>query len=480
MIETLLPIKIPPGYKRTGTKYDAKGRWYDGNLVRWREGVMQPIGGWRIASNTAGFPLDAIGGSTTVATMARWLSSNGERIVVAVDSKVVANDSTGGGTGAWTDISAAGWATGAVLVPFGGHLIAWSGVGLYTWDGNMANDFTAIAGVAARNVVVTPERFLVALGAGTPYNPRLVQWADQETETVWTPSPTNQAGSLELQTDGEILLGRPLKGQTMILTTTDAWSMTYIGGQFVYSFRKEGDKCGCISKFAAAAVDDRLFWMGRKGFFMYDGFVRPLPCEVADKVFGELSASQKVAQPSSINITAMTVAAMNEVWWFYSTTGNTPNRQVVYNYLTNHWEFHALDRVAGLDAGYGRFPLMIASTNSQVYEHEHPLGQRFGGPSYAESGPFELSSGDRTMLVQRIVPDGSNLADTQLTVYSSFFPVEAETTNGPYSLANPIDVRFKGRQIRLKVNGSIGNDTAADGTWRFGTPRLGVIPSSRR
>lgn len=478
MIEKLIPIKLPPGYKRTGTIYDAKGRWYTGNLVRWREGVMQPIGGWLQAANSAGFLLDDIG-STTSGEIVRWLSSNGERIVVTVDTKVVANDSTGGGTGAWTDISPASWATGATLMPFGGHLIAWSGISLYVWDGTMASDFAVLGGSpTARNVVVTPERFIVALGS--TLSPRIVQWPDQETETVWTPTPTNQAGSLELQTDGEILLGRALKGQTMILTTTDCWSMTYIGGQAVYSFRKEGDKCGAVSKKCAVAVDDRLFWMGRKGFFVYDGFVRPLPCEVWDKVYGELSTLAKLSIASSINFSAMSVAAYNEIWWFYSTTGNTPNRQVVYNYLTNHWEFHQLDRIAGVDATYGRFPMMLDSANGRVYEHEHPQGTRAGGPSFAESGPFELGDGDQTMLVQRIVPDGSNLSDAQMTVFSSFFPVDSETTNGPYSLANPTDVRFKGRQVRVKVNGTLGIDSAADGTWRFGTPRLGVIPSSRR
>ena len=42
----LLPIKIPPGFFRNGTQYQVKNRWYKGNLIRFSEGRIRPIGGW--------------------------------------------------------------------------------------------------------------------------------------------------------------------------------------------------------------------------------------------------------------------------------------------------------------------------------------------------------------------------------------------------------------------------------------------------
>ena len=42
----LVPLAIQPGVYRNGTEYQAKGRWYDTNLVRWREGKLEPVGGW--------------------------------------------------------------------------------------------------------------------------------------------------------------------------------------------------------------------------------------------------------------------------------------------------------------------------------------------------------------------------------------------------------------------------------------------------
>jgi len=42
-----IPIKLPPGFFRNGTEYEAGARWYDGNLVRWENGRIKPVGGWR-------------------------------------------------------------------------------------------------------------------------------------------------------------------------------------------------------------------------------------------------------------------------------------------------------------------------------------------------------------------------------------------------------------------------------------------------
>ncbi len=59
-VMALFPLKLPPGMSRPGTKYDAKGRWFDGTLVRWFEGVMQAIGGWQEIEE-AGSVLDLTG-----------------------------------------------------------------------------------------------------------------------------------------------------------------------------------------------------------------------------------------------------------------------------------------------------------------------------------------------------------------------------------------------------------------------------------
>ena len=42
----LIPITPPAGIVKNGTDYTNKGRWVDGNLVRFENGYLKPIGGW--------------------------------------------------------------------------------------------------------------------------------------------------------------------------------------------------------------------------------------------------------------------------------------------------------------------------------------------------------------------------------------------------------------------------------------------------
>ena len=51
---SLIDLNIPPGVYRNGTDLQGQGRWRDANLVRWHDGLMRPIGGWRTRSQTAG------------------------------------------------------------------------------------------------------------------------------------------------------------------------------------------------------------------------------------------------------------------------------------------------------------------------------------------------------------------------------------------------------------------------------------------
>lgn len=494
MIEKLIPFKLPPGMYHNGTRYDAKGRWYDGNWVRWREGQLQAMGLFRRARQTASSSDQAGIGALLFGRILSLQTANGPRIVAAVvkTGSVVglfAFDPSGSGT-TWSDITPVGLTASAqwTLDVFGNLLLAQHAGQIYTWDGVLANKAVEITGdpFGLAGAFTTPERFLVALAPGATTDYTKVQWADQETSSVWTPTPTNAAGDINLATRGRLVGGAAAKGQSLIWTNLDVWSMTYIGGSLIYSFRQEGTGCGLIGPNASVAADGRMFWMGLNGFYVYDGFVRQLRCDVHDKIFGAGGLNRDLGSGSIFNpVTTMHMSLAGEVWWYYPNgTATTNNSYVVYNYREDIWYFGSIDRIAGYDAGVSVLgvtstPLMLDATNGFLFEHEQNstfTGTGHSGVSaYAESGPVEIGDGDRLMSIQRIEPDGVNLTDVQLTIFSAMDPVSSETTNGPYSLANPTDVRVKARQVRLKVS-----EATANTSWRLGTPRFGVIPSSRR
>jgi hypothetical protein len=322
----------------------------------------------------------------------------------------------------------------------------------------------ANAPVSNDAIIVTEERFLFALGAGG--NPRKVQWSDRENNTVWAPSATNQAGDIELQTGGRIMLGIKARGQALILTNLDAHTATYTGGQFVYGFERVGTACGAVSRRCAAGVDMGVFWMGARGFYLFSGGqVQEVPCEVSDFVFNDTNNAQKS------KVHAVANAEFNEVWWFYPSRESTEcNRYVSFNYAENHWSIGEIDRTSGIDRGAFNNPIWFSS-NGKAYNHESGANLN-GYLAYAQSGPFEM--GETVMAATMLVPDEKTRGQVSATFKTRFYPNGDETTHGPYSLEAPTDVRFTGRQVAMRV---VGEPNTA---WRWGQPRLDVRAGGRR
>ena len=61
-----------------------------------------------------------------------------------------------------------------------------------------------------------------------------------------------------------------------------------------------------------------------------------------------------------------------------------------------------------------------------------------------------------------------------MTFKTRFHPNDTETSLGAFTLTNPTDVRFTGRQIRMKVQG------VGDTDWRSGVMRIEATAGGRR
>jgi hypothetical protein len=354
---------------------------------------------------------------------------------------------------------------------WGEYLIACSNADgkLYEWQLGFTTPTLAavIANAPTSNkaVLVTAERIMFALGAGG--NPRKIQWSDQEDNTVWTPAGTNQAGDYELATPGTLLAGKRVKGVNLLFTDVDVHTAQYVGAPFVYGFEKAGSGCGLISAQAVAAIDTAAIWMSRAGFWIYDGYVKPLPSDVSDYVFGNMNFNQASKVYSVHN------SKFGEIWWYYpSSASNENDSYVTFNYRENHWNIGTLARTAGTDSGVFINPLMV-STDGFIYEHE--VGFAYDSASlFAESGPVQIGNGDNIMSVRQVVPDEQTLGEAVVSFKTRNYPTGTQSTFGPYTAANPTSVRFSGRQVNMKVTGN----TLAD--WRVGTMRLDAVPAGKR
>jgi len=490
-----IPIKLPPGIYRNGTEYQSAGRWYDANLVRWYENTLRPMGGWR--KRATGQMSGLCRGFIT------WRDNSANRFIAAgTHTKLYAMNEAGtlkeitptGFTAGIADaVSKTGYGystygslaygtarpdTGTItpattwsMDTWGEYLVACSSSDgkLYEWQLGFTTPTLAAAITNAptgnKALLVTQERILFALGAGG--NPRKVQWCDQENNTQWTPAGDNLAGDYELATPGSLIAGKRVKGVNLLFTDVDVHTAQYVGAPFVYGFEKAGSGCGLISAQAVAAIDTAAIWMSKAGFWIYDGYVKPLPSDVSDYVFDNLNFNQ------ASKVYAVHNSKFGEIWWYYPSNGSTENDSyVTFNYRENHWNIGLLARTAGADSGVFANPLMV-STDGFVYEHE--VGFAYDSASlFAESGPVQLGNGDNIMSVRQVVPDEQTLGEAVVSFKTRNYPTGTQSTFGPYTAANPTSVRFSGRQVNVKVTGN----TLAD--WRIGVMRLEAIPAGKR
>ena len=490
----LIPINIQPGVYRNGTQYQSKGRWFDANLVRWYEGTMRPVGGWRkrASSQLSGKCRGLLTWRTNA--NARWIALGTHSNLYVMNE-----------AGTLTDITPAGFTTGnadALLnLAYGGgpyglfsygtpradtgtvtpattwtldnwgeYLLACSNADgkIYEWDLDTNNDGVALTNAPVNNkaVMVTAERFVFALGAGG--NARRVAWCDQENNTSWTASITNQAGDIDLETSGSIVAGKRLRGVNLIFTDVDVHTAQYQGPPFVYGFERIATGCGVISAQSVAAVESVAYWWSPSGFFMYDGFVRPLKCDVLDYVTQNLSSVQRS------KIYAVANNQFGEVWWFYpSATGTEVDSYVAYNYRENHWTIGTLGRTAGTDRGVFTYPIMV-STDGYVYEHEVGVEYDNGAP-YAESGPIEFGNGDRVLVAKQLIADEKTQGSVSVQFKTKFTPNASEGTKSYTIDSNYTPVRFTGRQIAMRVTGVTPNTD-----WRGGVMRLDATQGGER
>ena len=524
MAQNLVPLDIPPGVFQNGTGLQARGRWRDANLVRWVEGALQPIRGWRrrqvdgvdmqvsgvgraalLWHTNAGAVMMAIGTSDVVAPGDPPMSHL-YVIENATDiQEVTPGDLTSGyadasvfdgyGMGDYgeddygtprdmsdDDASYANYRPASMwtLGNWGENLIAHLPEDRRIFEVPPGGAATQIAGspLASAGFIVTNERILMALGCDD--NPRLIKWSAQENNTDWVATDLNQAGDRELPTNGTIITGRATPDGVIIWTTEDVWIGRYIGPPYVYGFTALAGKCSLASRQAIAVIDSRVVWMGNNGFWMYDSVLQPLQCDVGDFLFKHTNTPQMSKAWATVN------HGMNEVVFFYpSEESNEVNRYVAWNYHDGWWGVGKFARTCGVPAGLaGPYPILVTPDG---FLYNHGVGFDYEGADppmpFIESWPMELGEGDRQMMVQSLVPDELQLGDVEVTFKTSHYPTFDPTkpldqqgikTYGPYTLANPTNPRLAAREVIVRFDGV--NPTE----WRIGRMRLGLRPMGSR
>ena len=368
-------------------------------------------------------------------------------------------------------------------------------------------------------VYVSDNRFVFAFGANdygsAVQNPMLFRWSNFENPYDWTPSVGSQAGSTTLSHGSEIVTAVQTRQETIVFTDSAIYSLQYVGPPGVWGTQILGDNVSILGPNAAIVASGRVFWMGVDKFYVYDGRVNTLNCDLRKFIFQDINLGQNQ------QIFCGTNEGFNEVWWFYcSITGpngtgtvtnpnTTIDRYVIYNYVENDgkggigvWYYGTMARTAWLDSGLRNYP--IAATYSyNLVNHEYGVDNEETATTlpieaYISSSEFDIDDGDRFGFIYRMLPDvtfeGSTAASP--SVVMTLLPMQNSGSgyNDPTSVGGsdnatvtrtavvPIEqftgqvyIRVRGRQMIMKIA-----STGLGVQWQLGNPRIDIRADGRR
>jgi hypothetical protein len=338
-------------------------------------------------------------------------------------------------------------------------------------------------------------RFVLVFGTNeigsAVLDPMLVRWGDQESVVDWVPAITNQAGSLRLSHGSKIVAAQQTRQEILTWTDSSLYSLQYLGPPYVWGSQLLGDNISIIGPNATAIASGRSYWMGIDKFYVYDGRVQTLRCDLRRHVFSNINTQQNE------QIFAGTSEGFNEVWWFYCSAGvTTVDSYVVYNYAEDIWYYGSLARTAWIDSGLRDYPVAATYSYNLVNHEEGIDDNETGTPTaitaYIESAEFDIDDGEKFGFVWRMVPDltfQGSTADTPqvtMTMYGmngsgSGFNTEAAKAVSRTStvtieqFTNIVYTRIRGRQMIIEIS-SDGLGT----TWQLGAPRIDIRPDGRR
>ena len=348
-------------------------------------------------------------------------------------------------------------------------------------------------------------RFIIAFGCNdygsNVLDPMLIRWSAQDDIYNWTPSITNQAGSIRISHGSEIVGIVQTRQEIVVFTDSAIYSLQYLGPPYIWVPQLLGDNISIMSPNAAVIASGIVYWMGVDKFYQYDGRVQTLNCDLRRHVFSDFNQEQ------ALQVFAGTSEGFNEVWWFYCSAGSTAvDRYVIFNYLENIWYYGTMSRTAWLDSGLQDVPIaanyVTATLTGNLINHETGLNDNTTGTAtaidaYIGSSEFDIGDGHNFGFVWRVLPDltfenatnSPTAAAPQVTM--TLYGL-ANSGSGTTSSANgtvvkgstyviteeftgQIYTRMRGRQMIFRISSNQVNTT-----WQLGAPRIDIRPDGRR
>ena len=353
-------------------------------------------------------------------------------------------------------------------------------------------------------IVSDAYRYLLVFGCNpidsAVADPMLIRWCSQESLVDWSPAATNTAGSLRLSRGSQIITVQQQRQEILAWTDSALFSIQFLGAPLVWGSQILADNISIAGPNAVAVASSKTYWMGIDKFYIYDGVVKTLNCDLRRYIFNDINLYQ------NFQIFAGTNEGFNEIWWFYcSESSSTIDRYVVFNYAENNgqgvWYYGTMARTAWSDSGLRQYP-QAATYSNNIVDHERGVDDNVSGTpaainAYIESAEFDIQDGHNLGYVYRVLPDitfdgsetsspavtmtlipmmnsGSGYNNPQSNSGSSSASVVRTSTTTIEQFTGQVYVRVRGRQMIFKVE---SNQLGC--TWQLGAPRIDIRQDGR-
>ena len=278
---------------------------------------------------------------------------------------------------------------------------------------------------------------------GSNYYTARVRWSNiaqaNAVPDSWDASDaTKSAGFNDLVQIRTPLVDGAVLGPNFILySKSDVYLMEFVGGPFIFNFRKIFSDIGVINQNCVQEIDGKHYVFGNDDIYIHDGSTRQsiVDQRVKDYIFGGLNTAR--IDRCFVHWSP----ELEEVYFCYSsgddkvafTNSDRCNRAAVYNYKNDTWSFLDLPNVS---CG------TIANVSSSgTYANTSTAYSAIGGSYFSQEAGFDrhtLFAGEDNS-ADGIGSDklyGLDLADTG----SLSFAIDTEATKLPFAERTGIDL----------------------------------------
>ncbi len=226
------------------------------------------------------------------------------------------------------------------------------------WNNSPASKMTDITAwpTGSKCKIMQPyKNFLIALNMDTSTGlfDNMVKWSHQaDPGTIpisWDETdPALDAGENTLSdTPGEILAGKQLGEDFYIYKFESVYKMRYVGGRYIFDFKKVFDTFGAINQDCVVSVKHRHVAMGDGDIIIHDGNTQESILDRVMRTWLFASIDADYFHRSYI----VPYYEKDEVWFCVPTASEIPNIALVWNYRSNKFSIRDLPTARYMTVG---------------------------------------------------------------------------------------------------------------------------------